>query len=283
VIDGLIAVTGATGELGGRVARRLAARGVSQRLVVRDPARAPRVSGAEVVTAGFEDSAALRAALAGVPTLFLVSASETEDRVAVHRAAVDAAVAAGVRRIVYTSFLAPAPDATFTFARDHFHTEEYIRATGVPFVFLRDSLYQDMFPRFVRPDGVLLGPAGDGRVAPVARDDVADVAVEVLLDDRHDGQALDVTGPAAITMAEAAQQLSIASGRPIRYECETLAQAYQSRAGYGAPQWEVDGWIGTYLAIGAGEWNVVSDTVARIAGHPAMSLAEFLAQQPSAQ
>jgi uncharacterized protein YbjT (DUF2867 family) len=78
----------------------------------------------------------MRAALEGARTLFLIPAAETPDRVRQHRTAVDAAVAAGVRRIVYLSFFGAAPDATFTLARDHWETEEYIRATGVPFTFL---------------------------------------------------------------------------------------------------------------------------------------------------
>ena len=104
---GLIAVTGATGAVGGRVARLLAERGVAQRLVVRDPARAPRAAGAEVRAApGYGDGDAMRAALEGAQTLFLVPAEESTERVEQHRTAVDAALAAGVGRIVYLSFLA---------------------------------------------------------------------------------------------------------------------------------------------------------------------------------
>jgi NAD(P)H dehydrogenase (quinone) len=162
-----IAVTGATGELGGRVARRLAAAGVDQILVVSDEARAPRLPGATVAVAAYGEPG-FGAALAGIETLFLVSATESADRQGLHTAAVDDAVAAGVSRIVYVSFLGAAPDATFTFARDHWHTEERIQAAGVAFTFLRDSLYLDMFPLFVGEDGVIRGPAGDGRVAAVA-------------------------------------------------------------------------------------------------------------------
>src|SRR5688572_20430460 len=136
-----IAVTGATGQLGGRIARRLADRGVPQRLVVRDAARAPDLPDAEVAVAAYGDEAAMRAALDGVSTLMLVSASEVPDRVALHRTAVEAAIAAGVRRIVYTSFVGAAPEATFTFARHHWHAEEHLRATGVAHTVLRDNLY----------------------------------------------------------------------------------------------------------------------------------------------
>jgi NAD(P)H dehydrogenase (quinone) len=275
------AITGATGGLGGRVARRLAEQGVAQRLVVRDPARAPQLPGAEAARAAYDDGEAMRRALQGSDTLLLVSASEAPDRVRLHTGAVDAAVAAGVERIVYTSFLAAAPDATFTFARDHWHTEQHIRATGVRHTFLRDSLYLDYFPLFVGSDGVIRGPAGDGRVGAVARDDIADVAVAVLLSDGHDERTYDLTGPAAITLQQAAEELSRASGRAVTYHAETMEEAYASRASYGAPDWEVTGWVTTYAAIATGELEVVSDSVAAVAGHPPLGLAEFLRRNPA--
>ncbi|HYM57650.1 MAG TPA: NmrA family NAD(P)-binding protein, partial [Solirubrobacteraceae bacterium] len=194
--------------------------------------------------------------------------------------AVDAALAAGVRRIVYTSFLAAAPDATFTFARDHFHTEEHVRATGAAHTFLRSSLYLDYVPLFCGADGVIRGPAGEGRVAAVARDDIADVVTAVLTGDGHDGRTYDVTGREALTMAEMAERLGRAAGRPVAYEAETLEQARASRAPSGAPAWEIEGWVTSYAAIATGEMDVVSDTVRRVAGHEPQTLSEWLRRNP---
>ena len=167
-------------------------------------------------------------------------------------------------------------------ARHHWATEEHIRSRGLGFTFLRDSLYLDFLPLMVGADGVIRGPAGDGRVAAVARDDIADVAVAVLLDEggRHDGRTYDMTGPEALTMAEIAEVLSRFAGRPIAYHAETLEEAYASRASYGAPDWEVDGWVTTYVAIANGDLEGVSDDVAAVAGHPPMRLAEFLRANP---
>jgi NAD(P)H dehydrogenase (quinone) len=278
----VIAVTGVTGGLGGRVARRLADRGVGQRLVVRDPGRAPRLAGAEVAAAGYDDRDGLRRALDGARTLFMVSASEDPDRLRLHANVVDAAADAGVERVVYTSFFGAAPDCTFTFGRDHWHTEELIRGSGLRFTFLRDNLYLDFLPGMVGADGVIRGPAGDGRVAAVARDDIADVAVAVLLETsgRHDGRSYDMTGPQALTMAEVAEQLSKITGRTITYHAETLEEAYASRASYGAPDWEVDGWVTTYAAIANGDLEAVGGDVAALAGHPPTSLAELLRRDP---
>ncbi|HEY2174416.1 MAG TPA: SDR family oxidoreductase [Mycobacteriales bacterium] len=275
-----IAVTGATGALGGRVAARLAAAGVEQRLVVRDAARAPSLPGADVAQASYEDTEAMRRAMAGVETVFLVPVGEMQGRVRVHTAAVDAIVAAGVRRIVYASFLRAAPDATFTFARDHYATEQHIRGTGAEFTFLRESLYLDLAPTWVGSDGVIRGPAHDGRVAWVSRDDIADVAAAVLTTSGHEGQTYDVTGPVSISMAELADELAKFSGRPVRFEDETLEQARASRASSGAPDWAIEGWVTSYAAVGTGELDVVSDTVATLAGHPPQTLAEFLHDHP---
>jgi uncharacterized protein YbjT (DUF2867 family) len=215
----LIGVTGATGVVGGSVARALAAAGQSTRLIVRDASKAPQLAGAEVATATYGDSAAMQAALIGVPTLFLVSATEDTNRVALHTATVDAAVAAGVERIVYLSF------------------------------------YD-------------------------ARADVADVAVTVLLDPSHDGRTYDLTGPQSISLADVVAAVAAASGRALRYHEETLEEAYASRASYGAPRFEVDGWVSTYVAIAKGELERVSQDVPRLAGHAATSFEDFLRGHP---
>jgi NAD(P)H dehydrogenase (quinone) len=272
-----IGVTGATGRLGGRIARRLAHAGTTQRLLVRDPARAPELPGATKARAVFEDTPDVREALEGLPTLLMVSASEDRDRISQHRAFVDAAAAAGVEHLVYISFYGAAPDATFTFARDHFHTEEHIRASGMGFTFLRDNLYADFAPLLVGPDDVIRGPAGDGRAAAVAQDDIADAATAVLLEpSAHNGRTYSLTGPAALTLDDFAAILTTALGRPISYHAETVEEAYASRASYGAADWEVDGWVSTYTAIAAGELAGVTDDIPELTGHPATSLAEVV-------
>jgi uncharacterized protein YbjT (DUF2867 family) len=220
-------------------------------------------------------------ALRGVDTLFLVSGRESADRVDEHRSAVDSALEAGVSRIVYTSILGAAPDATFTLARDHYATEEHIKSTGLAYTFLRDSIYLDFIPIFASPEGRIAGPAGSGKFAAVARDDIADVAVNVLTGDgEHDGRTYDVTGPESITMAYAAEQLTAFCGRPVTYQDETIDEAYISRASYGAPKFEVDGWVTSYLAIAVGELDVVTDTVQRLTGHAPQSLPDYLTAHP---
>jgi NAD(P)H dehydrogenase (quinone) len=271
---GLIVVSGATGRLGGRVARRV---GGEPRLLVRDAARAPEVPGAAVAVAEFGDGESVRRALDGAATVLMVSAAETPDRVRRHLSFVDAAVEAGVEHLVYTSFTGAAPDATFTLARDHWATEKHIRASGLAFTILRDNLYADFLPMMVGEDGVIRGPAGDGRAAVVAQDDIADAAVAVLREPAaHAGKTYELTGPAALSLAEVAATITAATGRTVSYHDETLPEAYASRAGYGAPQWQVEAWVSTYTAIATGELAAVSSDVEILTGHPATTLVELL-------
>ncbi|MEV1247120.1 SDR family oxidoreductase [Nonomuraea sp. NPDC050022] len=272
-----IAVTGATGRLGGRVVRRLAAADIPQTMVVRDLDRAPQLAGATAVRGGFGDRDAVLRALDGVDRVLMVSASETPDRLQQHRTFVDAAAEAGVAHLVYISFYGAAPDATFTLARDHWATEQHIRASGLAFTFLRDNLYADFTPALVGDDGVIRGPGGQGRAAVVAQDDIADAATGVLLHaPEHAGATYDLTGPQSLTLAEIAAILSRTTGRAITYHPEDVEEAYRSRASYGAPDWQLDAWVSTYTAIANGEMDGVSDAIPRLTGHPATPLADVV-------
>lgn len=277
----MIALTGATGALGSRVARLLD-HTHDQRLLVRDPSRLPEELAAAAATIdSYTDIDGLRSGLEGCDSVLLVSARESANRVDEHRTVVDAAVAAGVAKIVYVSFQGAAPDATFTFARDHWHTERLIVASGLRHVFLRDSFYLSALAGLAGPDGVIRGPAADGKVAAVGHDDVAAVAAAVLTSDRWDGSTLDVTGPESLSLSEVADRLAAASGRPVRYVVETEEEAYASRAHYAVPAFEVAGWVSSYLAIANGEVSQVSDTVQRVTARVPQTLAGLLDAEPS--
>lgn len=274
-----LAVTGSTGYLGGLVARELAAAGSPQRLLVRDPGRAPELAGAVPLVLTYADAVQARAVLQGVKTLFMVSAAEAEDRLQQHYAFVDAAAEAGVRHIVYTSFFGAAPDSVFTLGRDHYATEERIKASGMDYTFLRDNFYLDFLPLLAGEDGVIRGPAGDGVVAAVARADIARSAVTVLRDPAlHVGRTYDLTGPEDISLARAAELLTAGTGRTITFRNETLEEAYASRAPYGAPPWQVNAWVSTYSAIAAGDLAGPTSAVHELTGREPLSLAQFLAE-----
>lgn len=308
----MLAVTGVTGQVGGRVAVRLARLGLRQRLIVRDLSRAPNLPGAEVFrVASYGDPIAMGKALSGVDTVFLVSAHDllsvigkAEDnqqavpsynRLHQHISAVCAAAAVGVKRIVYLSFLNAAPDATFVLSQEHYRTEEFIRSTGAGFTFLRQGLYMDRVPTHVMRDDTIRACAGEGRAAWTAHDDIADVAVAVMTGDGHEGQTYDVTGPEALTMAETAERLSAVVGRRIVYCSQTphevrtyrntsrlvdIEMNRRTMTGRGMTKIEVEGWVTHYLQIATGEAGIVSDTVPRLTGHPAENLADYLKSHP---
>jgi len=260
--------------VGGIVARELSDTGMPLRLLVRDLARAPQLDRAVAAKAVYGEPTD---ALDGVELLFMVSAAESETRRDEHLAFVDAAAAAGVRHIVYMSFLGAAPDATFTLARDHFATEQHIRSSGMNFTFLRDAFYLDFMPSLVGEDGVIRGPAGDGRAAIVARADVARTAIRVLENpEAHANQTYNLTGPEALSLTEVAAIITQHTGRATSFSSETIDEAYASRAPYNAPSWQVDAWVTTYTAIAAGDQSVVSDDIERVTGRVPMTLAEFL-------
>lgn len=277
----MIAITGASGALGSRVAHRLADQGRDLRLLVRDPKQAPALAADVAVIGSYADQSGLHRGLTGCDTLFMVSAREAADRVREHRTVIDAAVSSGVRKIVYTSFQGAAPDATFTFARDHWHTERIIADSGLSYVFLRDCFYLAALAGLAGGDGILRGPAGEGAVAGVSHDDVAAVAAAVLVGDRWEGQTLDVTGPEALTLTDVAAQLSAVSGRDVTYLIESEEEAYASRAHYGAPAYEITGWVSSYQAIAAGEVSLVSETVEQVTRRRPECLLEYLQANPA--
>jgi uncharacterized protein YbjT (DUF2867 family) len=147
------------------------------------------------------------------------------------------------------------------------------------FTFLRDNFYSDLLPHFADSHGVIRGPAGDGRVAAVARADVADAAVAVLRSPpEHAGAAYMLSGPEALTLTEVAARAGAVLGRELRFEDETVEQAYASRkAAYGAEDWQLDAWVSTYTAIRDGSCAEVTGDVERVTGHPARTLEQALA------
>jgi NAD(P)H dehydrogenase (quinone) len=307
----MLAITGATGRLGGKVASRLANLGIAQRLIVRDPSRAPQLPNAEIMqSSSYGDAVAMGRALRGVDTLFLVSARDRfgigqnandpkaalqYDRAQQQITAVDAAAAVGVKHIIYLSVINAAADATFILSHDHFRTEEHIRGLGIAFTFLRMNLYTDHVPFYISDDGVIRAPAGEGRASWVTRDDLADVAVAVLTGSGHDGCTYDVTGPEALTMAETAKCLSDAMGREITYQPQTPheARTLHTTSGFdkleamrykltgrGFTDYDTEVLVTHFMQIATGELSIVSDTVPKLTGHRAQSLSEYLEKHP---
>jgi NAD(P)H dehydrogenase (quinone) len=277
---GLIGNTDASGQVGGKVAALLAARGHRQRLIVPDAAKAPVLPGAEIsILADESDSPALQAALADADTVFLVPVRERPDRVAVHRGAVGAAVAAGVRHIVYSSFLSAAPDATFTWARDHYATEEHIRSTGVPFTFLRGSVYLEVLHYAVGPDQTIHAPAATGG-SPRSHARTWHGWRRQCWPRPPRTPARPMTSPGRRRFPSRSwRRRSPRRGEtPVGYADQDVTEALALARASGMPEWQAQGWVSALHQVSTGELDIISDTIRTLTGRRPVSLAEFLGQ-----
>lgn len=274
-----IALTGVTGNLGKEVARRLSEAGIPARHLARSPERAESFPNAEIVKASYENSPQAQKALEGIDVLFMVSASEHPQRLQQHLDFIDAAKAAGVHHIVYTSFYNAREDATFTLARDHARTEDYMKEQGFTYTFLRDNFYLDFFVDLCLTYDEIRGPARNGQVSAVVRTDVAVVISQIMKEPaKWENQVLNMTGPENLSMQEIVDRVGRATGKTIRYIDETIEKAYESRKVWPAEQWEYDSWVSTYTAIAKGEQGGVSADIESVIGVAPTSLDTYLKQ-----
>jgi NAD(P)H dehydrogenase (quinone) len=233
-----IAITGATGQLGRLIVERLKTRVEPARLraLVRTPAKAADL-GIQALEADYDRPSTLAAALAGVDTLMLVSSSEVGRRTEQHRHVIEAARAAGVRRIVYTSLL-HADTSELSLAGEHRDTERMLKDSGLAWTILRNGWYTENYMGSVAgalAGGALAGSAGQGRIASAARADYAEAAAVVLTGAGHEGQTYELAGDAAYTLDELAAELSRQSGRTIPYRDLPEADYAAILAGHGLP------------------------------------------------
>ena len=275
----VILITGASGRVARRVAERLARDGHRLRLMTRSPQLAPKLAGAETVRGDFAEPATLEGAFAGVSAALVVSASgESGERAEQHRNAFQAAARAGVGHVVYLSLQGAAPDSKYPFSRDHYLSEQYLFATGLPSTVLRNAFYLDMFLDKFDAQGVIRGPAQQGRGAFVSREDVAQTAAAVLR--KPPGGIHDVTGPEALTVADIAQRLSTLVHRQLRYEDESADTARERLSRIEPLAWRVDLSVGWFEAIAAGELLRTSDTTRRFTGIAPLTLEDYFGAFP---
>ena len=200
-----LAITGSSGNIGGMVARHLNTRGLPLILPLRNPAKATDLPNCEARRFAYGDLELAKQVLNGVDVLFMVSAAESPMREQEHLTLVQAASEAGVKHIVYLSFAQAALDSTFTLARTHAVTENVIRQTNMRYTFLRDNFYSEMMATIANTDGIIAGPANDGRVACVSQRDVAQAAANVIADIAcgnhcHDNQTYTLTGSQSLSL-----------------------------------------------------------------------------------
>ena len=219
----MIAITGATGQLGRLVIQNLLKTVPASQIVaaVRSPAKAADLAalGVQVRQADYAQPATLEAALQGVDKLLLISSSEVGQRAPQHAAVIAAAQKAGVKLLAYTSILR-ADSSPLGLAAEHKETEAALRASGLPFVLLRNGWYTENHTGSVPAAlqyGAVMGSAKDGRIASAARADYAAAAAAVLTKDNQAGQVYELAGDSAYTLAEFAAEIAQQSGKPVVY------------------------------------------------------------------
>jgi len=237
----MIVITGATGQLGRLVITALRSSLPAAEIVaaVRNPDKAQDLAAQGVVVrrADYNEPDSLARAFVGADKLLLISSSELGQRAAQHRAVIDAAKAAGVKLIVYTSLL-HADRSPLGLAAEHRETEAMLKASGIPFVLLRNGWYTENYAASIPPalaHGALLGAAGDGRIASAARADYAQAAAAVLLRDDQAGKVYELAGDSAYTLQEFAAQVARQSGKPVAYVNMPQAEYQAALLGAGLP------------------------------------------------
>lgn len=275
-----ILVTGATGNLGRLVIESLLERGADPQSVIagaRDVTKAEDL-GVRVARVDYSDPASVRSALEGVDTVLLVSGSEVGQRVAQHKAVIDAAKDAGVAKLVYTS----APKATtsdLVLAPEHKATEELIAASGVPSVILRNNWYTENYAADLAraaETGVLASGAGAGRVASASRKDFAEAAAVVLLDEGHLGQVYELGGDVAWNYDDLAGAIAEISGRDVAYQPLTADEQLAGLRAAGLDEGTAGFVVALDAGIAAGALADTDGTLSRLIGRPTTPLVEGL-------
>ncbi|WP_306599916.1 SDR family oxidoreductase [Geothrix sp. 21YS21S-2] len=235
----MIAITGASGQLGRLVIQDLLRRAPASRILAlaRKPASVQDL-GVQSRPADYERPETLAAALAGVDKLLLISSNEMGRRAAQHKAVIDAAREAGVKLLVYTSVLR-ADTSPLGLAPEHAETEAYLKASGIPFVILRNGWYTENYTASIPSalaHGAFLGSAGGGRIASAARADYAAAAAAVLLLDGQAGKTYELAGDTSYTLTDLAAEIARQSGKPVVYKDLPEAEFKGVLVGVGLPE-----------------------------------------------
>ena len=268
-----IAITGATGQLGRLAVDALKARGATPLALVRDPAKAADL-GVEVRS--FDYTKADPAALKGVEMLVLISSNDFNDRAGQHVKALEAAKAAGVRHVIYTSIL-KGDASPLQLAEDHKATEAALRASGLAHTILRNGWYTENFTGSLGAalaHGAMIGSAGSGRIAAAPRKDYAEAIAAVATNPAHQGKVHELAGDTAFTMAEMAAEVSRLSGKQIPYN-SLPAEAYAGiLQGFGLPAGFAAMLADSDVQAAAGALHDDSRTLSRLIGRPTTPMAE---------
>ncbi|RYY19499.1 MAG: SDR family oxidoreductase, partial [Cytophagaceae bacterium] len=271
-----ILVTGATGGLGRAVVdnllKTLSPSAIA--VLVRDPAKAAdlQTQGVAIKQGDYNDYASLEAAFAGVEKLFLVSSNDIPNRVPQHTNAINAAKAAGVKHVVYTSFQRKTEDgssAAAFIAEAHLATEKLLQESGLTYTILKNALYLEVLPLFMGPvldTNTIYLPAGEGKVPYASRADMGAASAAVLTGAGHENQAYDFSNDTSYSFHDIAKILSDLSGKQIQYVSPTAEEFGTQMAAAGVPAGAIQMTAGFCVAIEQEEFDFPSSTLEKLLG-----------------
>jgi NAD(P)H dehydrogenase (quinone) len=276
----MIVVTGATGKLGRHVIAGLLEKVQAAEIVaaVRNPQKAEDLShlGVQVREADYSKPETVRSAFAGADRVLLISGNEVNGRVPQHQAVIEAAKSAGAALLAYTSILR-AETSTLMLATEHKATEENIRTSGLPFVFLRDGWYLENQTEQLGPalqNGAILGAAGEGQFASASRADYAAAAVAVLTGSGHENKIYELAGDTSYTLSELATEVSRQSGKPVAYHNLPPEDYKNTLVSFGLPAALAEVLVDAELGAARGELDSSSKNLCLLIGRPTTTLAE---------
>jgi len=283
-------VTGASGHLGRRVVELLLEKGGDKIVAgTRKPEKLADLAARGVVVrqVDFEDPKGLEAALTGVDRVLIISTDAIDRpgrRLTQHKAAVSAAVSAGVKHALYTSM--PNPETSpVVFAPDHLGTEQALKASGIPYTILRMCWYTDFLIPTLAPavaSGKLTAATGQGGAPYVTREDCAQAAAAALASTDASNKTWNVTGPDLVTYTELAKLSSELTGRPVSFEAVTPEERVAQLIALGTPEFIAKLLVSSQLAIAQGKMGTPTTAVKELTGREPMSVREFLAANKAA-
>lgn len=276
----MIAITGATGQLGQYVIESLMKTVPASQIVaiVRNPAKAQALTaqGITVRQADYGDEAALTSALQGVEKLLLISSSEVGQRAPQHRNVINAAKTAGVKFIAYTSLL-HADKSPLGLADEHIETEKMLADSGIVYTLLRNGWYTENYlasaPAALK-HGVFIGAAGDGKIASATRADYAAAAARVISEAGHEGKVYELAGDSAWALTQLAAELTKQSGKSVTYQNLSEADFAAALKSVGLPDGLADMLADSDVGASKGGLFDNSKTLSKLIGRPTTTLAE---------
>ncbi|EEY9362882.1 SDR family oxidoreductase [Escherichia coli] len=276
----MIAITGATGQLGHYIIESLMKTVPASQIVaiVRNPAKAQALAaqGITVRQADYGDEAALTSALQGVEKLLLISSSEVGQRAPQHRNVINAAKAAGVKFIAYTSLL-HADTSPLGLADEHIETEKMLADSGIVYTLLRNGWYSENYlasAQAALEHGVFIGAAGDGKIASATRADYAAAAARVISEAGHEGKVYELAGDSAWTLTQLAAELTKQSGKQVTYQNLSEADFAAALKSVGLPDGLADMLADSDVGASKGGLFDNSKTLSKLIGRPTTTLAE---------